>query len=99
MKRNTTIDYWPSHLHPVFVAIGAAMAGKRLHPSVLDRLDLGLADRDHRTSVRHEGFEGMKAVHNRYVIEINGPRIAGRWPFQSGELETLARAAFARTMC
>lgn len=93
MKRRTCVDYWPEHLRAVFVAIGSAMAGKRLHPDTLEQVDLRNAIADHHVAVLHRSAKTAGVTSNHYVIEIDGPRIIGRWPFRSGELETLARAA------
>lgn len=94
MKRNTDLAYWPSHLHPVFAAIGVGMAGKRLHPDVLSRANVSATVPDHKVIVQHrKGETGPSG--NHYVIDISGPRIVGRWPFRSGELEKLAREAHA----
>jgi hypothetical protein len=77
-----------------FAASGAGMDDKRLDPEVLNRTDVSAIVPDHDGSVEHRsGKEGPRG--NHYVIEIRGPRIAGRWSFRSGELERLARAAHA----
>lgn len=94
MKRNTDVAHWPVHLHSIFATIGAAMAGKRLHPDVLRRTDVTATVPDHRVAVRHRNEPSPRG--NYYVIDVNGPRIAGQWTFRSGELETLAREAYGR---
>jgi hypothetical protein len=92
MKRNTDVAYWPAHLHPIFAAIGAGMAGKRLHPDVLEAADVNATVPKHKVSVEHKkGEAGPRG--NHYVIDITGPQIIGRWSFRSGELEKLAREA------
>jgi len=78
----------------IFAAIGAGMDQKRLHPDVLNRTDVSATVPGHKVVVQHQkGEAGPRG--NHYVIEISGPRIAGRWPFRSGELEILAREAHA----
>lgn len=83
---------WPANLHPIFAAIGAGMDGKRLHPNVLDRIDVSQLVPEHRVSLQHQSGN-ISPHNNQYLIEITGPRIDGRWPFRSGELEVLASAA------
>lgn len=94
MKRNTNVAYWPLDLHPIFAAIGAGMDGKRLHPDVLNRTDVSATVPEHKVSVQHRSGDDSPRG-NHYVVEISGPRVAGCWPFRSGELEMLARAAHA----
>jgi hypothetical protein len=95
MKRSTDVAYWPDHLHPIFAAIGAAMDGKRLHPDILGRTELRSAVPEHTVMVQHrKGETGPQD--NHYLIGVTGPRIMGQWPFRSGELEKLAREAYAR---
>jgi hypothetical protein len=94
MKRDTNPDHWPDYLRLVFVAIGKAMGGKRLHPGVLHRVPAGrgaiLADQ--QVTIEHLSSAAAGAAGNRYEITIKGPRILGGWSFRSGELEELASA-------
>ena len=93
MNRSTDLNNWPDHLRRVFASIGAAMNGKRLHPQTLDRVDGTGIVSDHEVSIRHISGAAAGPAGNHYLIEITGPRIVGRWPFRSGELETLSRSA------
>lgn len=95
MKLDTNPDHWPEHLRPVFVAIGKAMDGKRLHPRVLQSVPIGMGAilADHQVTIKHLFGAAAGAAGNRYEIAIQGPRILGGWSFRSGELEELARAS------
>jgi hypothetical protein len=95
MKRNTDVAHWPVHLQPIFETIGAGMDGKSLHPDVLSRTDVSATVPGHEVTVQHRSGEAGPRG-NHYLIEISGPRIAGQWAFRSGELEILARKAYAR---
>jgi hypothetical protein len=98
MKRSTVPNDWPEHLRAVLEVIGTAMGEKRLHPDLLKKIAMHHGDiiPGHLVMVRHlSGAEALPAG-NRYEIVIEGPRYIGTWPFRSGELEQLARAAYSR---
>jgi hypothetical protein len=95
MKRQTTLVYWPTFLHPIFLSIGLAKNGRQLHPNVLKdlpKIDSDLLD-GHTTGVEHITAEAGEYGGNHYQVRIAGPRITGEWAFRSGELANLAREA------
>ena len=95
VKRSVDPAYWPDHLRLVFRAIGRALGGKRLHPSALDSLpeETSAIVPGHRVAVHHNSKSAQPDRGAHYVVEIEGPALAGGWPFFSGELEQLARAS------
>ncbi|WP_343712649.1 hypothetical protein [Inquilinus sp.] len=95
MKQNTNPEYWPEYLRLVFIEIGKAMGGKRLHPGVLQGVPTGAGAiiADHQVTIEHLSGVAAGMAGNRYEIDIKGSRILGRWSFRSGELEELASAA------
>jgi hypothetical protein len=73
------------------------VAGKRLHPDVLQRMpshEVNAILPDHIVCVEHRRGEASRPKGNHYVITIEGPRLGGQWRFWSGALEQLARASF-----
>jgi hypothetical protein len=70
------------------------MDGRRLNPSVLDRLPAhsGAIIPDHVVRVTHIPRSAAYPAGAHYEIAISGPRWDALWSFRSGELEQLAQA-------
>ncbi|THD36150.1 MAG: hypothetical protein E7773_09490 [Sphingomonas sp.] len=89
-----TLDDWPDDIRRVFAWIGRSMNGRRLSPEVVAiPIPDGKIIADHRVTVSHLSASELGQKRGRYVITITGKRIDGRWSFQPGVLEKLARRA------
>ena len=95
MRIKYPIEWWPTHLHPVFAAVGKAMNGGRLYPEMLASVpqEFGGILPDHLVSIRHVSAKEIGGRKGHYILTINGPRFAGGWRFASGDLERLSRSA------
>lgn len=81
-------------MQKMFLAIGKAMDGKRLHPDVLKRLPQGFGSilPENQVTVRHVSGKELGRRKGHYIITVDGPQ-GGKWMFHSGDLEKLSRAA------
>ncbi|RVG52477.1 hypothetical protein [Sinorhizobium meliloti] len=90
MEKRYPVDWKFTQVHPVLIALGRELGGRRLHPSLLrgfeSRTDI-IAD--HVSSIRHIRGEDLGRRKGFYQITIEGPRFSGTWNFFSGELEDL----------
>ncbi|MCA1365963.1 hypothetical protein I6F15_00905 [Bradyrhizobium sp. BRP14] len=90
MKKRYPVDWKSTQVHPVLIALGKELNGRRLHPTLIrafeSRSDI-IAD--HVSSIRHIPGEAHGRRKGFYQITIEGPRFSGTWNFFSGELEDL----------
>ena len=87
--------WWPGHVQTILTVIGRAMAESRLSPSILNSVpkEFGAILPSHKVTVRHVRGKELGRRKGNYRIEVEGPRLAGRWVFVSGALERLSRSA------
>ena len=94
MAQEANLSEWPCDLVQVFAVLGAAMAGKRLTPQLVN--DCAPAWRaavaGHTVSITHGAGDSVDAGH--YFVAIDGVRWQnGQWRIRSGMLERLCRLA------
>lgn len=96
MAQEADLSGWPADLVAVFAVLGAAMAGKRLTPELVNGWAPAWrsAVPAHTVSIRHGAAGSVDAGH--YFISIDGMRWQGaEWRIRSGLLERLCRLASA----
>ncbi|MCZ4092396.1 hypothetical protein [Sinorhizobium psoraleae] len=93
MEKRYPVDWKSTQVHPVLIALGKELNGRRLHPTLIrafeSRSDI-IAD--HVSSIRHIRGEDLGRRKGFYQITIAGPRFSGTWNFFSGELEDLVNS-------
>jgi hypothetical protein len=96
-EKRRNLDWWPVFVREMFAAIGVALDGKPLDPT-LD-YDIKGPWPDHRIEIAYvsrEDFaaERMEEPEGKYFIHVVGKRFGGaRWEFRQVELDSLVAEA------
>jgi hypothetical protein len=90
MKHPYPVDWKSTQVHPVLIALGRELNGRRLHPTLIHAFD-SRSDiiTDHVASIRHISGKEHGRRKGFYQITVEGPRFSGTWNFLAGELQDL----------